>query len=467
MAHNSRFNRIISAAFGREPIKFTYNKYNEAFFSMLGGGFTNYDTNGQSYLDNGYNVNPIVFSVIKQQATKTSSIPYFIKKVEDKKAKSKLNMLLKATNNNLTPQQQIKKVILESKAFSDDILDMPLIVPNPLQTWTEFHDLYKTFLRLTGNVYMYILKPELREGADPIAIYLLPSHLTEIVLKANVSMLGVESPISHYILIQGNQYVDFKAENVIHVKFSNPNYDEDGRHLYGQSPLQAGLRNMQSSNKGLDLNIKTLQSGGAFGFIHGTKIPLSELQAKEIKERLSEMNTSTEDLAKITGMSAEVAFTRISLTTAELQPFEYLNYDQKQICNVLGWDDLLLNNDSGAKFDNVDSARKRVVTDNIQPDLLLLQDAFNKYFLPLFKGYENTEIIYDISELPEMQQDTKTMVDWAVLLLDRGVLHRNEVRDIVTFAPVDDPNMEVYTVANDVLTLEEAIESEFNIEPPK
>ena len=170
------------------------------------------------------------------------------------------------------------------------------------------------------------------------------------------------------------------------------------------------------------------------------------------------MNTSTEDLAKISGSSAELAFTRISLTTDELKPFDYLNFDQKQICNVLGWDDLLLNNDSGAKFDNVESARKRVVTDNIQPDLLLLQDALNQHFLPLFKGYENTEIVYDISELPEMQQDTKTMVDWAVMLLDRGVLNRNEVREVVTFVPLEDTNMDVYTVDKDLLTLDEAIE---------
>lgn len=464
----SRLNRIISAAFGREPINISYNKYNEAFFSMLGGGYTNYDTNGSSYLDNGYNVNPIVFSVIRQQSTKTASIPYSIRKVEDEKAKSKLNVLLKATNNNLTAQQQIKKVVLENKAFSDDVLDMPLEVPNPLQTWTEFHDLYKTFFALTGNVYLYMLRPEdgMNKGT-PLAIYILPSHLTQIVLKPKVSLLGIESPVSHYILTQGNQYVEFKAENVIHIKSSNPNYDEDGRHLYGQSRLQAGLRNMQSSNKGLDLNIKTLQSGGAFGFIHGTNIPLTTEQSLELKDRLKEMNESGEDLAKITGMSGELAFTRISLTTAELQPFEYLNFDQKQICNVLGWDDLLLNNDSGAKFDNVDSARKRVVTDNIQPDLLLLQDALNNYFLPLFKGYENTEIIYDISELPEMQQDTKTMVDWVVLLLDRGVLNRNEAREVVTFIKLDNPSMEVYTVVNDLLTLDEAIESEFNIEPPK
>ena len=256
----SRFNRILAAAFGNKPIT-TYNKYNEAFFSWLGGGFTNYDNNAKTYIEQGYNVNPIVFSVIRQQAIKTSSIPYTIRKVNNEKSKNSLNMLQKATNNNLTPQQQVKKAILENKAFSSDLLEMPLEVPNPLQSWTEFHDLYKTFYALTGNVYLYMLSPEDGMNAGtPIAIYILPSHLTEIVLKSDIGVLETETPISHYILIEGNQYVKFEAEKVIHIKSSNPNYDIDGRHLYGQSRLQAGLRNIQSSNKGLDLNIKTLQS---------------------------------------------------------------------------------------------------------------------------------------------------------------------------------------------------------------
>ena len=458
----NRFSRIWQSIFGGENI--TSNKYNEAFFSWLGGGGAQYDTDGATYVEKGYNINPIVFSVVRQQAVKTCSIPYYIKKIEDKDAKKKLDVLLKATNDNLTPQQQVKKSVLSTKAYNEEMLEMPLEQPNPLQTWSEFHDLYKTFLALTGNVYLYMLKPE--EGMNagtPIAIYILPSHQVEIVLKKQPNMLGIESPVDHYILIEGKQYVEFSADCIIHIKDSNPNFDNDGSHLYGQSRLRAGLKNLTSSNKALDLNIKTMQSGGAFGFVHGTNTPLTPEQAVELKDRLVEMNKSEEDLAKISGMSGELAFTRISLTTDELKPFDFLSFDQKQICNILGWDDKLLNNDSGAKYDNVESARKRVVTDNIQPDLLKLQEALNSEFLPLFKGYENTVLIYDVSELPEMQQDTKTMVEWATSLLDRGVLNRNEVRDIVTFAKIDDANMEVYTVANDLLTLDEAIESEFSV----
>ena len=440
------------------------NKFNYAFLSQIGGGYTSYDPDSKTYLNKGYNYNSVVFSIINQQSIKTSSIPYTIRKVKNENAKNSLNNLCMATKNNLTPMQRIKRNSLSNKAFSDEVFEMPLDRPNPTQTWTEFHRLYKTFLALTGNAYIYKLMPsEGMNSGTPIALYLLPSHDVKIVTKENADLLGVESPIKSFMLVQGKQYIEFEADKVIHIKYSNPNYNEDGEHLYGLSPLKAALRNLQASNKGLDLNVKVLQNGGAFGFIHGKQIALNEDQAKELKERLSEMNNNPEDLSKIAGISAEVGFTRISLTTDELKPFEYLKYDEKQLCNVLGWSDKLLNNDDGAKYDNVNQFRKQVVTDNILPDLELLSNALNLEFLPLFKGYDGTEIVYDISELPEMQEDTEKMVEWVVKLLDRGAINRNEVRDVVNFTPIEDENMEVYTVANDLLTLDEAIDSEFKI----
>ena len=451
----------IRDAFNGAPI----NKFNDAFYGST-GQFTTYDVKNSTYLEKGYNLNSVVYSVINQQATKTASIPYSIHKVQDEMSKVKLDRLNLATKNNLTVQQKFKKLILQNKAFDDEELMMPLKRPNPNQNWSEFHALYKTFLATIGDVYIYMLSPlDGMNAGVPVAIYLLPSQDVQIVLKDKVSFLGTEDPIKGYILIQGKQYIEFDAKNVIHIKISNPNYDESGAHLYGQSRLRAGLRNIETSNKATDLNIKTLQSGGAFGFIHGTKIPLTEPQAKELKERLVEMNNSTEDLGKIAGMSGELGFTRVSLTTAELQPFEYLNYDQKQICNVLGWSDKLLNNDAASTRDNIDNERKRVVTDNIQPDLQLLEEALNNYFLPRFKGYENAKILYDVSELPEMQDDTKALVEWGKIMNDVGALNKNELRILASFPPVNDSDMDIYTVANDQLTVSEAIQSDFNIEP--
>ena len=443
------------------------NKYNQAFFKWLGGGYTSYDTDNATYIDKGFNYNPVVFSVVNQRAKKVGSVPFTIKEIEDENVKKQRDTLLNATKYNLTPQQEIKRRLFENKAFKQGYKEMPLDRPNPLQTWVEFFELAETFLATIGDVYIYLQSPEIGNNAGvPVAWYLLPSHLTEIVLKSNVDFQSIESPVSHYLLTEGNQYIQFEAENTIHIKYSNPNYDDNGSHLYGQSPLRAALRNIQSSNEAIDLNNKALKSGGAFGLIHSKgQSPLTPPQAEQLKERLKEMDSGDGRLDKIAGVSAEVGFTRLSLTTDELKPFDYLGYDEKQICNVLGWSDKLLNNDAGAKYDNVNQFRKQVVTDTIQPDLNLIQEAINSQILPRYKGYEGACFEFDVTELPEMQQDVASMTDWLKESLDRGVINRNEFRIALRYESVEDKNMEIFTVASDIITLEQAIHDMPLLEP--
>tara|TARA_R110002167_G_scaffold227596_1_gene432803 strand:+ start:1087 stop:2472 length:1386 start_codon:yes stop_codon:yes gene_type:complete len=436
------------------------NKFNEAFFKFIGSGGSSYDLQAETYIEKGFNINPIVYSVISQMATKTSSVPYCIKEIEDKGQKNKLNNLLKATKHNLTPQQQVKKLMLETKAYTKSEYDMPLVMPNPMQSWNEFLELYKTLIKLTGNVYIYKLMP--KEGMNagtPIAMYLLPSHLMEIVLKKDANMMSTESPIGGYKLIEGNIGVTFSEEEITHIKYPNPNFDLEGSHLYGFSPIRAVLKNVESSNLALDLNIKTMKNGGAFGLIHSKgQTPLTYEQATGLKDRLKEMDSDPDKLGKIAGVSAEIGFTRLSLTTDELKLFEYLNFDQKQICNALGWSDKLLNNDLGAKYDNIKQFRKQVVIDNIIPDLELLAVAFNNDILPLFKNYKGTCLSFEYSELPEMQEDMAEMVSWVRPSIETGIITRNEGRVFMKLPMSDDKSMDEITVNADILTLEQALD---------
>ena len=444
------------------------NKFNRAFVQGWGVSTINYDENNETYLDKGYNFNSVVYSIISKQASKTASIPLLIKKVEDDNAKNRLNNLHISTKGDLTPIQKVKKRSLERKAYSEEFFDLPLEKPNASQTWVEFHTLFKIFMKTTGNFYVYEVSPEdgMNKGV-PTGVYILPSHQVQIVLKKNTDLLDVtENPIDYYILLIGDQWVKFESEKVYHIKYANPNYDENGEHLYGLSPLRAALRNLQSSNSAVDSNIKILLNNGAFGFLFGKGAVLNEPQVKAIKDRIIEMDNDPSRLGKLGALSAEVGFQRISLTTDELKPFDYLDYDQKQLCNVLGYDDKLLNNDSGAKYDNVNIARKAVVTDDIKPDLQLLENGFWKPFLAKFKGYDNVIVEYDISELPEMQEDMVLLAEWTTKLADRGYLNGDEVRNIFTFPSTGLEEHKVYTTVNDVLTLEEAIESNFNVNEP-
>lgn len=437
------------------------NKYNQAFYSFLGGLVTKYDSNNITYIEKGYNINADVYSCVSQMANKTVSVPFCVKKIKDSKSFKALQSKRLATKGDNTILQSFKLKSLETKAFSTEELDFPLERPNVNQTWAELIYLYKVFIKTTGNCYFYIQSPS--EGMNkgvPIQVYVLPAHLIQIVLKPNANLLGVENPIDYYMLTEGNQWTRFEATDIIHVKLANPNFDMQGSHLYGMSPLRAALLNIQSQNIALDLNLKTLQNGGAFGFIHGKNEGLTTEQAQSIKDRLIEMDASPDRLSRIAGASGDLAFTRISLTTDELKPFDYLKYDQKQICSVLGWSDRLLNNNEGtglSKLD-LDDVRKSLVIENILPDLKLLEEALNTSFIPRFKGYENAVIEWDVTELPEMQTDMKDLID----VLEKIGTTPNEKREAFNYESLNDDGMDTVWLPNNMKRVDDVSEGVFN-----
>lgn len=412
------------------------NTFNQAFLPFVGAGLTMYDYKGQTYLDRGYNENADVYSVVSQISRKFASVPGFI-------------------------------------SDGDKEVTNPMPRPNYYQSESEYKELWETFMLLNGNAYQWILSP--KDGANagvPQAKFLLPSHLMQIVLKEEASFEGLESPISHYILVIGSAYIRFEAEDVIHSKFPNPNYDLRGSHLYGRSPMAAANIDVQLQNVTKNGNVKSMNSGGVYGFIHAAtgQTPLTADQAADLKSRLIEMHADDGALSRIKGASAPIGFTKISVDTDKLQPFSYLAYSQKQICNVLGWSDKLLNNDEGAKYDNANLFWKQSISNRITPDLRIYEDGLNNYFYPRWKG-KNYQVKFDVSELPEMQADMLDQAKRYEILLRNGVINRNDFRESQKFArDTANPYMDQYTVQTGTIPLEDievndqAVDRSFNVE---
>jgi Phage portal protein len=428
------------------------NSFNSAIYKMVGGLTTTYNRTLETLLIKGYGENPDVNAIINQQASKTTAVPYYIKKIEDKVARKKL----KQFPNNPTFQQKLSIQKLEQKAFkSDSEQPMPIERPNPNQTWNDIFFLYKVYLKACGNVYLY--KQTISDGVNagqPLQLYILPSHWMQIVLKKNANMLSTENPIDYFIMEQGLQLVKFNANEIIHIKRSNPFYDQSGSHLYGFSELMAAIRNINSSNNAIDNNAKTMLNSGVYGFIHAGDgaTPLTHEQGQSLKDRLIEMDNDTTRLSNIAGSSAKLGFTRISLTTDELKPFDYLSYDRRTLANCLNWNVDLLNeekNGSGFGVDTMNEARKRVITDNIKPDLDLFADYLNLEFIQKFKGYENSELIFDISELPEMQTDMSEMAKW----INQVPLTLNERREVFKYEPIEDDTMNEVYIPNGIVNI--------------
>jgi HK97 family phage portal protein len=434
------------------------NKFNKAQFWGSIGEANNDDLNIEKYVSEGYNVNADVYSIVEQISSKLISIPFYIKEIKDYGANTKMNRLLKAANYTPNLTQKLKATELEIKALSDGEFEMPFVKPNPNQEWNEFFKLTETFLKLSGSFFWYKLAP--KEGAqagEPIQLYCLPAHKMEIFLKSDADLLSVENPIDYYELADGNVNVQFRPEEIIHVGVSNPNFGLSGEHLYGHSPLRAVWKSILASNKGQELNISMLKNAGVFGFIHSKGSNFNVEQGKAIKDRLLEASTSKADFSNIMGASTDMGFTRISLTPEELQSFEFLKYNQKQICNALGWSDTLLNNDDGGKFDKQAIELKRVLTNTVIPDAKIIEHAFNTQVLNEIKSYKGKCLIFDYKELSEMQEDLDVMSKWCSLLVDKGVMNRLTAQKMMRLPESEDPLMETYTVKDDVMSLEDAI----------
>jgi|694.fasta_scaffold06677_30 hypothetical protein len=428
------------------------NLFNESIYKLVGGLTSTYNRTLEVLITQGYGNNPDVNAIVNQQASKTTAVPYCIKKIEDEDALKKL----KSFPNNPTFQQKLVINKLKKKAYETDTeLPMPLERPNINQSWNDIFFLYKLYLKVCGNVYLY--KQTVSDGMNtgkPVQLYILPSHWMQIVLKKNANLISIENPIDYFIMEQGNQFVKFPAENIIHIKRPNPFYDNSGSHLYGYSELMAAIRNINSSNNAIDNNTKTMLNSGVYGFIHAGSggTPLTYEQGQSLKERLVEMDNNPARLSNIAGASHDVGFTRISLTTDELKPFDYLSYDRRTLANCLNWNVDLLNeekNGSGFGVDTMNEARKRVITDNIKPDLDLLAEYLNLEFIRKFKGYEDAEIEWDISELPEMQTDMETMSKW----VNSVPLTLNERREVFNYEEIDDEMMNEIYIPNGIVNI--------------
>jgi hypothetical protein len=162
----------------------------------------------------------------------------------------------------------------------------------------------------------------------------------------------------------------------------------------------------------------------AFGLIHGKTNPLTPDQAAEIKSRLTEMDNDPSRLSNIAGVSAEVGFTRLSLSTKDLMPFEFLHFDKKEIAACLNW--MLIDSTISDYGGTIKEIKKENVVADILPDLGLFEDAL-KEILKKFKGYENTMLIFDASTLPEMQADMATLTAWLSTALLDGTINTKRI----------------------------------------
>lgn len=370
-----------------------------------------------TYVQEGYQGNPDVYSAISLIVTKLAQCPLMLYEVKA----DKITKVAQYKQLRMSPDSQHKaREILESKAMNETyvpgINDL-INNPNPLQTTFDWMTEFASWLLIQGNTYNYYNGlPGYDKTRKFTEMYSLPAVVMQIVSG------GVFKPVLGYRVYSNRAYnameYDFAGNTVSHLKYFNPYYTTYGSQLYGQAPLRAYLETLQrSKDSRIELN-KQAKNGGPIG-VWSPKTsagapPIDNPKVKsDIKEALKGAHNSSDLASRIIVAAAEGAWTQIGLPSTDLQLIESLGLTTKDICKAFHLPIQALDSSTGATDNNMGWAAKKVVYDAVMPLGGIIEDRLTRDLCkPWEKNGSKLFLMFDYSALPEMQQDQVATATW-------------------------------------------------------
>lgn len=382
----------------------TNESYNRFIYNFLGNNTISNNEYNDDYIEKGYAYNPTIYSLIQLISKSAITVPYNIYRKVDEGAMKEYKAL---TSNNLNEESVLKAKLLRKHTLEiveHTALSKLLERPNPAQSWAVFLEEMIGFGKLTGNRYVYGISPENGENKNLYyQLYNLPAHLIEIKSE------GIFKPVSKYTMMYNDNKYDLTAEEVLHIADFNPDYSSNGSHLYGQSPIQAGMRVLTTSNEAVETNLKFLHNQSARGMLTPDDDQLTPTQAQQMKDafRRNFQGSKSANDVMITGK--KFSWINFGLSTSDLQLLESYNATVKDLCNIYGVPVQLLNNTESTTYDNYRTARKVLFTNAVIPELNKIRDEFNRWLVPLFG--EDLYFDFDYSAVPELMPEQEKLVD--------------------------------------------------------
>ncbi|HEY9362471.1 MAG TPA: phage portal protein, partial [Chitinophagaceae bacterium] len=199
-----------------------------------------------------------IYSIVRMLSTTAALIPIRGYLVKDEKAAKALKKITNPHKLSL----QVKA--LELKAFEDlpETDDLNELLENPSTTMSkfEFYEAVYIHLNLDGNCFLLKEKPMagVNEGKT---ISFLIMHPQNVILKVTDTL--PRRVVAYDYRVDGQIiYENIPAEDVIHIKYYNPQLSFSGSELRGLSPIKVLSRRLTQMDSNTDVQTAQMQNGG-------------------------------------------------------------------------------------------------------------------------------------------------------------------------------------------------------------
>ena len=407
----------------------TAAEYNKAIYQFLGESIVWNPENDDTYIKDGYRKNATIYSLVNIITNAATTIPF---QIYEKVNENDVKRYKALTSGSIDANSLYKANLIRKNAMVElqgTELHKLLERPNAAQSYSSWISELIAFGKLTGNRYIYGIAPEtgMNQGKYK-ELYVMPSQIMEIVSG------GIMQPVQKYRIEYQGAY-DIPAEDICHIKDFNPYYDGTGSHLYGQSPLRAGLRSLTTNNEAVQTGVKYLQNQTARGILTSDEGDLNEVQAQQLKDKFRKNFQGADNAGDVIITPKKLSWVNFGLNASDVSLIQQYNASIKDLCNIYAVPVQLLNNTESATYNNMKEAKKALYQNCVIPELNKIRDELNRWLVPKFG--EKLFIDFDYSAIPELQEENDKVVDQ---LAKAWWVTPNEKRSVMNYG-VDEENV--------------------------
>lgn len=322
----------------------------------------------------------------------------------------------------------IKRNGTEIASANDDLMRL-LKRPNPLMSYSTFMESVIAYKLISGNSYiwantignakktvreMYALRPD-RVQVIPNSFSLPLEFIYTINGKANVFPCDP---------------VTFESE-ILQLKHFHPLND-----LYGLSPIQVALMNVDQHNEANEWNMNLLKNAGRPSGVYNVKsqTPLTPDQKADIERKLMDKIQGTRHAGKpiITGLDVE--WKQVGLSPAEMDWIQSKNTTARDICLAFKFPPYMLGLEKGSTFNNMSEARMSFYEETVIPMTENTLDETAHYLSRMTK--QNIEITIDKDKITALAPRRDSARNNAIAAVNGGLISINEGRAEIDYDKV-------------------------------
>lgn len=425
---------------------------------IFGGPAVYPDVNLLRFVQDAYSSNATVYTIVSLTARKFGSIPRYVYQVKNEKSARQYKALLKQGKFSVNQLGE-----LECKAYEEDVIDNEfselLLRPNPGEGQDSFYEALCTFYMTCGEAFIWLNRGDIEDMDDaaadkelPLEMYWIPPQYMRIIPDPE-NVWGVLG----YIFVINGQEVYLRKNDVIHWKKPNPNFDANTRtHMRGFSPLNAGNKLVTQDDSATDASVAMQQNDGAKGVLYNASFDnLDTIQKSQVETVVNRKVNNRDIKGSVATLQGTWGYLDLGQTSVDMELVASQEAVFVRICNLYGINPMMFL--ANATYENIQQARKDLITGLILPMACSLRDEMNRVLLPAFGLSKQYTHDVDVSQLPELQNDmgiliTSLATAWWMTPNQR-LAAQNEEKSV-------DPNMDKVWIPTTLTLMEDAAQGD-------